>query len=134
MDDNHIDLHRREEGAKVRREVLGSAYADNPKKDDPFYSHFMDFTVDHCWGNVWLRPGLELKTRSMLNIAMLASMARWHELAVHTRGALNNGCTEKEIAEILLQAGVYAGVPVASEAFRTCLPVIEAWRKEQDGK
>ena len=131
MDDKYLDQQRREDGARVRREVLGSAYADSPKKDDPFYRHFMDFTVDHCWGNVWLRPGLPPKTRSMLNIAMLAAMARWHELAVHTRGALNNGVTEAEIAEILLQAGVYAGVPIASEGFRTCLAVVEAWRAEQ---
>ena len=132
MDDKYLDKQRREDGAKVRREVLGGAYADNPKKDDPFYRNFMDFTVDHCWGNVWLRPGLPHKTRSMLNIAMLASMARWHELAVHTRGALRNGVTEEEVSEILLQAGVYAGVPVASEAFKVCLAVIEDWRKNPD--
>jgi 4-carboxymuconolactone decarboxylase len=126
------DDERRKQGTAVRREVLGGAYADSPRKDDPFYKHFLDFTVDQCWGNVWLRPGLDRKTRSMLNIAMLAAMARWHELAVHTRGALNNGCTEQEIAEILLQAGVYAGVPIASEGFRTAMGVIDAWRKEQE--
>jgi len=130
--EEHRDEHdRRRRGAAVRQEVLGSAYADSPKKDDPFYAHFLDFTVDHCWGNVWLRPGLDRKTRSMLNIAMLAALGRWPELAVHTRGALNNGCSEQEIAEILLQAGVYAGVPVASEGFRTCLAVIEAWRNDR---
>jgi 4-carboxymuconolactone decarboxylase len=126
------DRKRHEEGARVRREVLGGAYADSPKKDDPFYKHFLEFTVDHCWGNVWLRPGLDRKTRSMLNIGMLAAMGRWHELGVHTRGALNNGVSEQEIAEILLQAGVYAGVPVAAEGFRTALGVIEAWRQEQN--
>lgn len=125
------DEERRTRGTEVRREVLGTAYADSPRAGDPFYQHFLDFTVDHCWGNVWLRPGLDRKTRSMLNIAMLAAMARWHELAVHTRGALNNGCSEQEIAEILLQAGVYAGVPIASEGFRTCMQVIEQWRSEQ---
>jgi 4-carboxymuconolactone decarboxylase len=130
MDDKYLDEKRRADGNAMRREVLGAGYADSPKKDDPFYSHFLDFTVDHCWGNVWLRPGLDKKTRSMLNIAMLSAMGRWHELAVHTRGALNNGVTEQEIAEILLQAGVYAGVPMASEGFRTCLAVVEAWRKE----
>ena len=119
-------------GTAIRQEVLGTAYADNPKANDPFYKHFMEFTVDHCWGNVWLRPGLDKRTRSMLNIAMLSALARWHELAVHTRGALNNGVTEQEIAEILLQSGVYAGIPVASEGFKVCLGVIEAWRKEQD--
>lgn len=126
----YSDEKRHQEGARVRREVLGTAYADSPKKDDPFYKHFLEFTVDHCWGNVWLRPGLDRKSRSMLNIAMLAATGRWHELGVHTRGALNNGVSEQEIAEILLQAGVYAGVPVAAEGFRTALSVIEAWREE----
>jgi 4-carboxymuconolactone decarboxylase len=119
---------RHREGARVRAEVLGQTHVANPKNDDPFFKNFLDFTVDHCWGNVWLRPGLDRRTRSMLNIAMLAAMARWAELEVHTKGALNNGVTEEEIAEILLQAGVYAGVPIAAEGFRTSLRAIEAWR------
>lgn len=119
---------RHREGARVRTEVLGQPYVANPKNDDPFYKNFLEFTVDHCWGNVWLRPGLDRRTRSMLNIAMLAAMARWAELEVHVRGALNNGVSEEEIAEILLQAGVYAGVPIAAEGFRTALRPIEAWR------
>jgi 4-carboxymuconolactone decarboxylase len=120
---------RRREGAEVRREVLGAAYVDKGKNPDPFNKHFLDFTIDHCWGNVWLRPGLERRTRSMLNIAMLAVLARWAELEAHTRGALNNGVSEDEIAEILLQAGVYAGVPVAAEGFRSAFRAIEAWRQ-----
>lgn len=129
MTEHQSPEKRHQEGMRVRREVLGAGYADSGKKDDSFYKHFFDFTVDHCWGNVWLRPGLDRKTRSMLNIAMLTAMARWHELEVHTQGALNNGVTEEEIAEILLQAGVYAGVPVAAEGFRTAFRVIEAHRK-----
>lgn len=125
------ESERHAAGAAVRTEVLGRAYAQSPKQNDPFFRHFLEFTVDHCWGSVWLRPGLDRRTRSMLNLAMLAAMGRWPELAVHTRGALNNGVTEAEIAEVLLQAGVYAGVPVASEGFRTALGVIEAWRAEQ---
>jgi 4-carboxymuconolactone decarboxylase len=119
---------RHEAGARVREEVLGTTYVKGGKTD-PFNKHFLEFTVDHCWGNVWVRPGLDRKTRSMLNIAMLTAMARWHELSVHVRGALNNGVTEDEIAEILLQAGVYAGVPVAAEGFRTAFAAIEAYRK-----
>jgi 4-carboxymuconolactone decarboxylase len=123
---------RMREGARVRREVLGAAYVDRGKQEtDPFYDHFLEFTTEHCWGNVWLRPGLDYKTRSMLNLAMLAAMARWHEFAVHVRGALNNGVTENEIAEILLQAGVYAGVPIASEGFRTARDVIKQYRSEK---
>jgi len=115
---------------------LGPAYVDRGKAEaqtDPFYQHFVDFTTEHCWGNVWVRPGLSLKTRSMLNLAMLSAMARWHELEVHVRGALNNGVTEEEIAEILLQAGVYAGVPIAAEGFRTAKRVIDEYRKEKKG-
>jgi len=121
---------RAREGAKVRRQVLGAAYVDAGKQQaNPFTQHFIEFTQSQCWGNVWLRPGLNRKTRSMLNIAMLAAMGRWPELEIHTLGALNNGVTEEEIAEILLQAGVYAGVPVASEGFRTAFRVIEKHRE-----
>lgn len=106
-------------GTKIRAEVLGlehvSAGSTNPTK---FQQAFREFTVEYCWGNVWVRPGLERKTRSMLNLGMLAVMARWSEFAVHVRGAVNNGVTEDEMIEVVLQAGVYAGVPVAAEAMR----------------
>src|SRR5271165_3550409 len=80
------DQHRHAEGERVRAEVLGPSYAGIGKKDDPFYRHFYDFTIDHCWGNVWLRPGLDRKTRSMLNLALLTAMGRWAELEIHTLG------------------------------------------------
>lgn len=127
------EAERIKEGARIRREVLGAGYVDRGKAEaamDSFSRHFVDFTTEHCWGNVWLRPGLSLKTRSMLNIAMLSAMARWHELEVHVRGALNNGVTEDEIAEILLQAGVYAGVPIAAEGFRVAKRAIDDYRKD----
>ena len=112
-------------GAKVRREVLGAAHVDAGKQQaNAFTQNFIEFTQTQCWGNVWLREGLPRKTRSMLNIAMLAVMARWSEFDVHTRGALNNGVTAEEIAEILLQAGVYAGIPIAAEGFRRANAVI----------
>ena len=126
------DAERINEGARIRREVLGPAYVDRGQAAaaaDPFYQHFVEFTTEHCWGNVWVRPGLSLKTRSMLNLAMLSAMARWHELEVHVRGALNNGVTEDEIAEILLQAGVYDAVPIAAEGFRVAKGAIEEHRK-----
>lgn len=121
---------RQEAGAKVREEVLGTPYVKSGGTD-PFMQHFTEFTVDHCWGAVWVRPGLPRKTRSMLNLAMLTALARWHELEVHVRGALTNGVTEDEIAEVLLQAGVYAGVPVAAEGFRAAFRAIEAYRKNK---
>jgi 4-carboxymuconolactone decarboxylase len=125
------DAERIKEGARIRREVLGGGYVDRGKADaqvDPFYQHFVDFTTEHCWGTVWVRPGLSFKVRSMLNLAMLSAMARWHEFEVHVRGALNNGVTEDEIAEILLQAGVYAGVPIAAEGFRVAKKVLDEHR------
>ena len=75
--------------------------------------------TEYCWGAVWGRPGLDLKTRSLLNLAMLTALNRPHELRLHARGALNNGCTREEIRETLLQAAVYCGVPAALDAFRS---------------
>src|SRR3974377_1912986 len=110
---------RRKLAAQVRREVLGDSHVNaGAAKADAFYQHFIDFTTDNCWATVWLRPGLPRKTRSMLNLAMLSVLGRWHEFQVHVKGALNNGVTQEEIAEVLLQAGVYGGVPIASEGFR----------------
>jgi 4-carboxymuconolactone decarboxylase len=123
---------RAREGAKVRREVLGAAYVDAGKQQaNPFTQHFIEFTQTQCWGNVWLREGLSHKTRSMLNVCMLAAMARWHEFEVHVRGALNNGVTSDEIAEILLHTAVYAGIPIASEGFRRADAVIKAVAAEK---
>ena len=116
---------RARQGAKVRRDVLGGAYVDAGKREaNAFTQHFIEFTQAQCWGYVWLREGLSHKTRSMLNVCMLAALARWHEFEVHVRGALNNGVTAEEIAEILLHAAVYAGAPIAAEGFRRADKII----------
>lgn len=123
---------RTAQGARIRREVLGAAFVDSTKTEaTPFYQHFIDFTQENCWGYLWTREGMERKTRSLINLAMLSAMGRWAEFALHVRGALNNGASEQEIAEVLLQAGVYAGVPVASEGFKTADRVIKEYRAEQ---
>lgn len=88
--------------------------------------------AEACWGWVWTRPGLELKTRSFLNIAMLCQANRSTELATHVRGALNNGATEEEIREVILQATVYSGMPAGIEGFRVASKVIQDYRKEQE--
>jgi 4-carboxymuconolactone decarboxylase len=125
---------RARQGAQVRRQVLGGAYVDAGKqKANPFTQHFIEFTQTQCWGNVWLRQGLSRKTRSQLNICMLAALARWHEFEVHVRGALNNGVTPEEIAEFLLHTAVYAGIPIASEGFRRADAVIRAVQGESKG-
>ena len=123
---------RAREGAKVRRQVLGAAYVDAGKlQANPFTQHFIEFTQTQCWGYAWLRDGLTHKTRSMLNVCMLAALARWHEFEVHVRGALNNGVSPEEIAEILLHTAVYAGIPIASEGFRRADAVIKAVAAEK---
>jgi 4-carboxymuconolactone decarboxylase len=114
---------RREIGAKIRKEVLGASHTQNTTPN-LFDATFLEYTEDVCWGNIWNREGLTRKTRSMLNLAMLASLGRWHEFEVHTRGAVNNGVTEEEIAEVVLQAGVYAGIPVAAEGLRRAKAVV----------
>jgi 4-carboxymuconolactone decarboxylase len=119
-------------GRETRREVLGTSHVGDPNQQtSKFKAAFRGFTEEHCWGNVWVRPGLERKTRSMLNLGMLAAMARWHEFEVHVRGALSNGVTEDEIIEVILQAGVYAGVPIASEAMRAAERVVDVYNAER---
>jgi 4-carboxymuconolactone decarboxylase len=108
-----------EEGKRIRREVLGADYVDaNKGVQSRLQADFAAFTVEHAWAGIWTRPGLERKTRSMLNLAMLTALGRLHELEVHMRGAITNGVTETEVSEILQQVGVYAGVPLAAEGFR----------------
>lgn len=109
-----------DKGREIRTAVLGEAYvqeaADGP---DDFTGPFQDLVTEYCWGAVWGREGLSRKTRSMLNLAMLAALNRPTELRTHVRGALTNGVTPEEIREIFMQVAVYAGVPAAVEAFRT---------------
>ncbi len=110
-----------EEGLKVRREVLGTDYVDPQIKraeTDPLAAMLQDFVTEFCWGAAWTRPGLPRKTRSLLNLAMLTALDKPEELKTHVRGALTNGCTREEIAETLLHAMVYCGVPAGVNAFR----------------
>jgi 4-carboxymuconolactone decarboxylase len=107
-------------GLKTRREVLGDAYVDAALANaDEFGLPLQELVTEYCWGDLWNRPGLDRKTRSLLNLAILTAMNRPHELRVHIRGALNNGLTKVEIREALLQTAIYCGVPAAVDAFRT---------------
>ena len=97
-----------DDGMKLRKAVLGSAYVDNSMANaDDFMMSFQDVTTEYCWGYVWSRPGLSKKTRSMLNLAMLAALNRGPELKLHVNGALTNGLTKEEIKEIFLQVAIY---------------------------
>ncbi len=107
-----------EKGLKARKEVVGAEYVERAFKEaDAFSLPMQELVTEYCWGWLWNRPGLERKTRSMLNIAMLAVLNRPAELKSHVKGALRNGCTREEIAEVLLQTAVYGGVPVGMSSF-----------------
>lgn len=121
-----------EEGMAVRREVLGSEYVDRAMATaDPFTRELYDFVTEWCWGAIWTRPGISRKTRSLLNLAMLTALNRPHEIKLHVRGSLNNGVTREEITEVFLQAGVYAGVPAAVDAFRVAKEVFDEIDKKK---
>jgi len=109
-----------EKGLEVRRAVLGKEYVDKSISDaDDFTQPLQELVTEYCWGSVWNRPGLPRKTRSLINLAMLTALNRPHELKLHLRGALNNGCSKEEIMEVLLQTAIYCGVPAAVDSFRT---------------
>jgi 4-carboxymuconolactone decarboxylase len=122
---------RYDKGLEVRRSVLGSEYVDQSIKNaDEFNRPLQDLVTEYCWGEIWTRPGLERKQRSLLNIGILTALNRPHELKLHTQGALNNGCTEEEIREVLLQTAIYCGVPAAVDSFRVVKDVIVEHRKK----
>ncbi|QET06327.1 MULTISPECIES: 4-carboxymuconolactone decarboxylase [Cupriavidus] len=115
-----------DKGLKTRREVLGSEYVDASLKNaDEFNRDMQELVTQYCWGDVWNRPGLERRTRSFLNLAMLAALNRPHELKLHVRGAINNGLTKDEIKEVLLQVAIYCGVPAAIDSFRVAREVFK---------
>ncbi len=119
-----MDQRTFDKGREVRTAVLGEAYVQASMQNaDEFSRPLQDLVTEYCWGAVWGRDGLSLKTRSMLNLAMIAILNRPHELRTHLRGALNNGVTREEIREVFLQVGVYAGMPAAVDSFRAAREV-----------
>lgn len=118
---------RHEEGTKVRRAVLGGAHVDRAKtQENEFNAAFQDLITRYAWGEIWTRPGLERKTRSMITIAMMVALNRSEELRLHLKAAVNNGVTPEEIREVLLQTAVYCGVPAANTAFHIAGEVFAA--------
>jgi len=121
MNDEQFD-----KGLAMRKQVMGEdfvarAYAGASEFSAPIQQHI----TRNAWGDVWQRPGLDLKTRSLVTVAMLTALGKQHELKGHVRGALNNGASVQEIQEVLLHATVYCGVPAAVEAFRSAAEVVE---------
>jgi 4-carboxymuconolactone decarboxylase len=118
---------RYEAGLQTRREVLGAAYVDKSMAAvDPFGQEFVELLNTYCWNDIWNRPGLPRKVRSVLNLGMLCALNREHELKLHIRGALNNGLTRDEIKEVFLQVAIYCGVPAAVVAFRAAKEVFQS--------
>ena len=120
-------------GQPLRRQVLGDEYVDAvsaPKTEAQ--AAFQEMVAGFAWGSVWTRDQLSLRDRSLLNLAMLTALNRPHELALHIKGALNNGLEPFEIEEALMHAGPYCGLPAAIDAMRTARPILEEWAKSQD--
>ncbi len=114
-----------EDGLKIRREVLGDEYVDRALANaDAFSMPIQELVTEYCWGSIWSRPGLDRKTRSLLNIAMLTALNRPHEVKIHLNGAVNNGCTADEIREVIMQAIIYCGVPAGIDTLNIAREIL----------
>lgn len=112
-----MDKVRFDSGHQVRCEVMGAERIENVMKNaDSFTRPIHNLITEYCWGEIWTRPGLDRKTRSLLNLAMLAALNRHNELRLHIAGAINNGVTPEEMMECFLQVAIYAGVPAGLES------------------
>jgi len=119
----------REEGMRIRREVLGDEHVDRAvEATTDFTRDFQDLITRYAWGEIWARPGLDRKTRSCITLTALAALNHHEELALHVRAALRNGLTPDEIKEVLLHAAVYCGVPAANRAFAVAQAVLDEGR------
>jgi 4-carboxymuconolactone decarboxylase len=108
-----------ERGLQLRKQVLGADYVDKSMAAaDDFSMPMQELSTEYCWGHVWTRPGLELRERSLINIAMISALNRPHELKLHVKAALNNGLTREQIREVILQVAVYCGVPAGIDSTR----------------
>lgn len=120
-----------EDGLQLRKEVLGEAHVNRSMANaDEFSKPLQELVTELGWGAFWSRPGLTRKERSLITLGILTALGRPHELQVHVRGALNNGCTKDEIREALIHSGCYAGFPATIDAFRNAKLVID----EVEGK
>ena len=119
-----MDKKRYEEGLAVRKAVLGAEHVEKSlRAADEFTRPMQELVTEYCWGEIWTRPGLDRRTRSFLNLAMLTALNRPHEIKLHVLGALNNGLTKDELMEVFLQSAIYCGVPAALDAMRVAKEV-----------
>lgn len=127
------DEERRAAGMRTRREVLGDAHVDRAVAGTtPFTAGFQDFITRVAWGDVWQRPGLTRRERSIATLSITIALRHWDEFALHVRAAVNNGLTDDDIAEVLQHAAVYAGVPAANHAFKVAGTVLAELRATSD--
>jgi 4-carboxymuconolactone decarboxylase len=121
-----VDQEMFEKGLKIRREVLGADFVDNAiKSADDFNRPLQELVTQYCWGEIWGRPGLDRRTRSIINLAMISALNRPHEVKMHVKGALNNGLTKDDIKEVFLQVAIYCGVPAGVDSFRAAKEVFQ---------
>ena len=112
-------------GMKVRRDVLGDAHVDRAEAGrTEFTAEFQDFITRYAWGEIWTRPGLDRKTRSCMTLTALIALGHWAELGLHVRAAFNNGLSEDEVKEVILQSAIYCGVPAANHAFKEAATIV----------
>ena len=124
-----MDKERYDRGQKLRREVLGDTYVDAAAKTTTDFNRpFQEFITENVWGNIWSRPGLDRRTRALINIGMLTAMGRTEEVKIYLRAGRNIGVTREDVREVLMQTAVYCGVPAALDSFRAAQEVF----KEQD--
>jgi 4-carboxymuconolactone decarboxylase len=132
VDDDARDDEQIARGMTVRRAVLGDAHVERTQAAaNDFTRDFQEFITRYAWDGIWNRPGLDRKTRSMLTIAMTAALGRWDELKLHVRATRSTGVTRDEVKEILMQVGVYAGVPAANSAFQHAAAAYSELEEEQ---
>ncbi|TRX74837.1 carboxymuconolactone decarboxylase family protein [Pseudomonas mangiferae] len=123
-----------EKGLEIRKAVLGDAFVEaSLKAADDFNRPMQELSTEYCWGKIWGRDGLPRKTRSLLNLGIIAALNRPHELRLHVRGALRNGVTREEIREVFMQVAVYCGIPAGMDSFRNAREVFAELDAEQAG-
>lgn len=123
-----FDTELFKKGFGIRKEVLGAEHVERSMASvDDFTAPIQKLVTEYCWGEIWGRPGLDRKTRSLLNLAMLSALNRPHEVRLHVRGALNNGISREQIQEVLLQVAIYCGVPACLDSMKVA---VEVFREE----
>src|SRR5277367_5421466 len=123
-----------DKGLSIRRAVLGAEYVDKAiASANDFNRPLQELVTQYCWGEVWGRPGVDRRMRSILNIGMLVALNRPHELKIHLKAAFTNGITQDELRELLLQTAIYCGLPASLEAFRIAKEVIQETAKSTSG-